>query len=137
MAKNDYWVDTGAYEVQKPGTVKKDTKTVRIVILAVNIVLVLILAFIGFIQFLLHLQKDTEEYKVAYAYFVTSDTFAALHAEESDIRMNQYSGNTTYRNGVRERTVTIGFAVNFRFYEVVCHHENGVWQVCEECTHFD
>ena len=76
MGKNDYWVDTGAYEIQKPGAKQKDTKTLRIVILAVSIFLVLIFAFIGFIQLLLHLQKDTEEYKAAYQYLVTSDAFA-------------------------------------------------------------
>jgi hypothetical protein len=137
MAKNDYWVDTGAYEIQKPGTKPKDTKTLRIVILAVSIFLVLIFAFIGFIQLLLHLQKDTEEYKAAYQYLVTSDAFAALGAEESEIRFNSYSANTSFSNGTKTKNVTLGFTVNFRSFKVVCHQEDGVWQVCEECTPFD
>ena len=137
MGKNDYWVDTGAYEIQKPGTKQKDTKTLRIVILAVSIFLVLIFAFIGFIQLLLHLQKDTEEYKAAYQYLVTSDAFAALGAEESEIRFNSYSANTSFSNGTKTKNVTLGFTVNFRSFKVVCHQEDGVWQVCEECTPFD
>ena len=114
MAKNDYWVDTGAYEIQQPGTKQKDTKALRIVILAVSIFLVMILAFIGLIQFILHLQKDTEEYKVAYQYLVTSDAFAALEAEESDIRFNSYSANTSFSGGTATKNVTLGFTVNFR-----------------------
>ena len=137
MAKNDYWVDTGAYEIQKPGTKQKDTKTLRIVILVIAIVLVLIVAFIGLIQVILNAQKDKEEYKLAYQYLVTSDAFAALGAEESDIRFNSYSANTSFSNGTKTKNVTLGFTVNFRSFEVVCHQENGVWQVCEECTPFD
>ena len=137
MAKNDYWVDTGAYEPQKPADRKKDTKVLRIVLLIVGLSLVAMVAFMGLIQLILHAQRDTEECKAAYSYLIASDAFAALDADESDIRMNQYSGHTTYRDGVKERTVTIGFTVNFRSFEVVCHQEDGVWQVCEECTHFD
>lgn len=137
MAKNDYWVDTGAYEPQKPVTRKRDTKTLRIVLLIVGLSLAGMVAFMGLVQLILHAQKDTEEYKAAYSYLIASDAFAALDADESDIRMNQYSGNTTYRDGVKERTVTIGFMVNFRSFQVVCHQEDGVWQVCEECTPFD
>ena len=137
MAKNDYWVDTGAYEIQKPGTAKKDTKAFRIILLAVSLVLLMILAFLGLIQFVLHLQKDTVEYKTAYQYFVSSDAFAALEADEADIRMNSFSSNTTISGGITEKTVTIGFAVKFRFFEVTCHQENGIWQVCDECTDFD
>jgi hypothetical protein len=137
MAKNDYWVDTGACEPQKPVTTKKDTKTLRIVLLIVGLALAGMIAFIGLIQFILHLQKDTEEYKVAYQYFVTSDAFTALDADESEIRFNSYSANTSFSNGTKTKNVTLGFTVNFRSFEVVCHQENGVWQVCEECTHFD
>ena len=137
MAKNDYWVDTGAYEIQKPGTKQKDTKTLRIVILVIAIVLVLIVAFIGLIQVILNAQKDKEEYKLAYQYLVTSDAFAALDAEESEIRFNSYSANTSFSNGTKTKNVTLGFTVNFRSFEVVCHQENDVWYVCEECTPFD
>lgn len=137
MAKNDYWVDTGAYEPQQPAAQKKDTKILRIILLIAGIFLAGMVAFMGLIQLILHAQKDTEEYKTAYSYLIASDAFAALDADESDIRMNQYSSNTSYNNGVKETTVTIGFMVNFRSFRVVCHQENGVWQVCDECTIFD
>lgn len=99
----------------------------------------LLLAFLGFIQFILHMQKDTEEYKVAYAYFVESDTFAQLDAEESDIRMNQYSHRVTrgFGDETGEETTQIGFMVDWQFYTVVCHKEDGIWQVCPECTKID
>ena len=137
MAKNDYWVDTGAYEPQKPAAQSKDTKALRIVLLIAGLALAGMVAFMGLVQLILHTQKDTEECRAAYSYLIASDAFAALDADESDVRMNQYSANTSYSNGVKETTVTIGFMVKFRSFRVVCHQENGVWQVCEECTHFD
>lgn len=76
---------------------------------------------------------------MAYDYLLTSDAFDALNADSSGIRMNQYA-STTYSSANRDsvtQTVKIGFIVNYKAFEVVCHKENGVWQVCDACTLFD
>lgn len=79
--------------------------------------------------------KNTEEYKVAYNYFIESDTFESLDADEADIFMNSYSSRTEYQNGEGFKTVQIGFVVKFKSYTVVCHgDERGNWFVCDECT---
>ena len=35
------------------------------------------------------------------------------------------------------KTASIGFVVRYKSFEVVCHYEDSIWQVCEECTGFD
>lgn len=112
--------------------------TAKHVVLIVCAVLVFTLAIMGFVQLLLHAQKDTEEYALCYDYLVSSDAFRQMDAEESRIRMNQYSISTHYTpEDAVSQTVEIGFLVNFRPFTVVCHKEQDVWVVCEECTPFD
>ena len=95
-------------------------------------------AFLGMIQLLLNAQKDTPEYQLAYEYLVSSEAFAQLDADASEIRMNSYSSKTSLNpaDGQKSKTVEIGFIVSFRSFTVVCHEENGVLQICEECTNF-
>ena len=95
--------------------------------------------FVGLIQTVLNTQKDTEEYKVAYSYFVESHAFKELNVNESKIHFNQYSSYTytSNDNSSVSQTVKIGFSVNFKSFEVVCHKENDIWQVCNECTLFE
>lgn len=114
---------------------KKDKKFV----LVIAIIIACLAIFVGLIQILLNAQKDTEEYKVAYSYFVESHAFKELNVDESKIRFNQYSSHTytSNDNSSVSQTVKIGFIVNFKSFEVVCHKENGVWQVCNECTLFE
>ena len=118
---------------QNPASHKK--RTTRIVILAVVICMAL---FVGFIQTLLNAQKDNPEYLLAYDYLISSEAFAQTGADASQIRMNSYSASRNLAAGGSEptRTVEIGFIVKFRSFTVVCHMENGTWQVCEECTGF-
>ena len=125
-------------ETQVNMLASKPKKAKRIIAIVVIVIAVLI-AFIGMIQVVLNTQKDSEEYKVAYSYFVESETFKKLNVDESKIRFNQYSLNTykTANSSSVSQTVRIGFMVKFEFFEVVCHKENGVWQVCDECTLFE
>ena len=116
---------------------KKRSKLKVTLIVAGTIVLFFTFMF-TVINIALSSRKDTPEYKVCYQYFVNSDTFKALNADESDIRMNSYSAYT-YRvadGDIADKSVRIGFVAKMKSYQVVCHLENDVWKVCDECTEF-
>lgn len=107
-------------------------------ILITAIVLACLIGFMGLIQLILNSQKDTVEYQLAYSYLISSNAFQQMYAEESDVRLNQYSASTrSGENGSMTKTVRIGFIVNYKSFTVVCHQENGAWVVCDECTLFD
>ena len=114
-------------------------KKVKKAVLVIVIIIACLAIFVGHIQLVLNTHKDTEEYKVAYSYFVGSHTFKELNVDESKIRFNQYYSHTytSNNNSSISQTVKIGFIVNFKSFEVVCHKENGMWQVCNECTLFE
>ncbi|MBQ8575246.1 MAG: RDD family protein [Clostridia bacterium] len=98
-----------------------------------------LIIFMGLIQIALNTRKNTDEYKIAYSYFIESHAFEELNVEEAKIRFNQYSWHTytTEKEHSAIQTVEIGFMVNFKSFEVVCHKENDKWQVCKECTLFE
>lgn len=127
-----------AEETQEKLPVSKQ-KTVKQVVTVVAIVIGCLILFVGFVQVGLNAQKDTQQYQVAYEYFVNSQSFRELNVEESKIRMNEYSlhTETSREDNSTTQTVTIGFFVKFKSFEVVCHKENDGWQVCQECTHFE
>lgn len=114
------------------------TKKQKKVVLIITIIIACLAIFVGMIQVILNTQKDTAEYKVAYSYFLQSQAFKELNADKSKIRFNKYSSSTyTSKNSDSfTQTVKIGFVVNFQSFEVVCHKENDMWQVCDECTLF-
>ena len=101
--------------------------------------------FVGFIAlvagvtlFSLAVSRNTEVYKVAYDYFIESQTFQNLGVDESKIWHNRYSGAARVDpdGGGVTQTVEIGFVVKGKAYLVVCHGQNDLWFVCEECTGF-
>ncbi|MBE6779795.1 MAG: helix-turn-helix domain-containing protein [Ruminococcaceae bacterium] len=108
-------------------------------------IIIFVCAFIAFIIFIvstvmvaISFTRDSEEYKLAYSYFVESDTFKSLNVDESKIFNNSYSSEWEYSNDGNYdlKTTKISFTVKFRTYTVVCHYKNEVWTVCEECTRF-
>lgn len=117
-------------------TPQKKNKTATIVVVAiVAAALSLILMITGFFTLVfsvLDKQKDSPEYKVAYEYLVSSEAFNELSPEPDQIRFNSFRISTV--NG--ESTATVGFTVNGRSFEVVCHKEDGRWIPCRECTKF-
>lgn len=129
--------ENNSYTVEQKNNT--DKKTVMIIITVIAAILVCVIAFIGFIQLILNAQKDTEEYKVAYNYLINSESFEKTGADESDIRLNQYSSkiNSSIGSDSTSRTVEIGFIVNMKSFVIVCHKEDGVWQVCDDCTKFN
>lgn len=111
---------------------KKANKKIIIIIAAY--VLLVALVFVGFQQRI----KTTDEYKIAYNYVVSSKAFRELNVNESRIRMNSYSDMTTDSSDEHSgHRITFGFMVGLLEFEVICHEQNGVCQVCEECTSFD
>ena len=118
--------------------VSKKEKTKKALIIAA-IVVCCLLVFIGFILIALNAAKDTEEYKLAYDYLISSNAYKEMDADESDIHMNSYSSqsHSSANSDYVSKTARISFIVNFKSFEVVCHYEDGIWQVCDECTGFD
>ena len=109
-----------------------------VIILIVAIIITFLIVIIGSIQFALNKTKNTQEYKLAYSYLTESESFKQLNVDESKIRFNEYSSHTySANNDSVTQTTKISFTVKFNSFTVVCHKENGVWQVCEECTLFE
>ena len=83
--------------------------------------------------------KKTDQYAVAYEYFLQSEYFDRLGWEEEDVKLFSYSSNTYVESdGSRRSTAEFGFGKSpFATTYVVCHFENGEWVVCDECTHFE
>ncbi len=133
--------DTPQNEVEKINSYEAPkSHTKRTVLIVVTAVVLSITLFVSGIMLLLCTKKDSEEYKVSYNYLVASECYKRLDAEESDIRMNSYSVNTrsNFKNPDKvTKTAEIGFVVGFHSFHVVCHEENGQWNVCDECTKFD
>lgn len=113
---------------------KSDKKKLFIVIGTVVLFIALI---IGLGCIVLERKKDSQEYKLAYAYLVESDTFSSLNAKESDIWFSGISTSTyTTSTGVSTGTRTLTFNVKWKTYKVVFHDENKKWILCEDCTDF-
>lgn len=106
-------------------------------------IIIIVAALLIFVGFLLHSinrslneKKETEEYKLAYAYFVESDEFKKLGITEDKIKFNTYSSFQTDGNSYKH--VEIGFKTSFsRQITVVLHDEGEGWYVCEKCTGFE
>ena len=120
----------------EPVSKKKPIKTI---ILIFAIILAVIIGFVGIVQIILNSTKKSEEYKTAYNYFTESNAFKKLNADESKIRFNEYSRYSQLGEdgGKFNETAEIGFFVKRKFFTVICHNEDGVWKVCDECTEFD
>ena len=121
-----------------PAPVPSRKQGAKIAAIIAAAVIIWIGATLGIVFTALNSQKDSEEYRLAYAYLVSSSAFGELDADESDVMMNRYSARTTYNpDGSPSKTAQIGFLVNGQPFEVICHQEDGVWTVCEECTLFE
>jgi hypothetical protein len=102
--------------------------------------LAILIGLFGLVQLFLNNKKDTEEYRMAYSYLIGSSAFQQMHAEESDIRLNQYALRThtgTEDHFSSGQTVEITFTVIYRSFTVICHKQDGHWVVCEYCTQFE
>ena len=98
----------------------------------ITIICVSLAVFIATIFIVLDGEKDTPEYQSAYEYFVSSEEFEKSGASENEIVFTSYNHNGTEENA----TVTYTFTARFKQYPIVCHIENGIFSVCEDCTKF-
>ena len=121
-----------------PAPLSKKEKAKKALIITA-IVVCCLLVFIGFLLFALNAAKDTEEYKLAYDYLISSNAYKEMDADESDIHISSYSSqsHSSANSDHVSKTASIGFVVRYKSFEVVCHYEDGVWLVCDECTAFD
>ena len=118
---------------------KSKKQRIKTIVLICAIILACLLIFIGIVQIALHFTKDSEQYKAAYNYFTKSNSFKELDTDESKIRFNSYSSysHISDDSNTVKTTAEITFTVKLKSYTVVCHNENDVWKVCDECTEFD
>ena len=79
--------------IEKKNTYSSKKKNVVIVVGAIVLAAVVLLGFAFLLQTILNSRKDTPEYKAAYDYLVSSQSFKEMDVDESKIRLNQYSVN--------------------------------------------
>ena len=120
------------YSKPKKVTTKKTVLTITAIVAVVLVIL------FSIILISLSSAKKTEEYKVAYNYLIESQMFEEAGVDESKIWFNQYS-LTTYSNPKNDnvtQTAEIGFVVKGKNFQVICHKQNDIWSVCDDCTKF-
>lgn len=115
---------------------RADTK--KTVLTIAGIVILVLVLLISIISISLSTAKKTEEYKLAYNYLIESQTFEEVGVDASKIWFNQYSLTTHSKsnNNNVTQTAEIGFVVKGKSFHVICHKQNNVWSVCDECTKF-
>lgn len=109
---------------------------IAIIVLTVVVFVALI---VGIVFGALNTAKSTEQYALAYEYLVGSESFNSEGADEDDIFFNSFRSSSYPSSSIAEgysAITEISFRVNGVHYVVVCHEYDGVWQVCEKCTHF-
>lgn len=123
-----------SYTPPKPTTARKRKKVWMIIVPSV-IAFVLVLVTIILVSF--HFVKKSPQYDVAYTYLITSEAFNELGVDEDKVIMTSYS-SSTYRgkNTEPHYNVKFTFMVGFKSMEIICHKENDLWYVCEDCTAF-
>lgn len=116
----------------------KNKSTKKIIIICVCVFIAFVIFVSSIVMLAILSTRKSEEYKLAYNYFVESETFKLLEVDESKIFNNRYSSKWNYtENGNYDyKTAEISFMVKFKTYVVVCHYKDDIWTVCEECTRF-
>lgn len=116
----------------------KRVGTKKIVLTIAGAVTLILVLFISIILLSLSTAKNTEEYKVAYHYLIRSQTFEELGVDKAKIWFAQYSLTTRSKsyNDNDTQTAAIGFVVDGKTFRVICHKQNNIWSVCDECTKF-
>ena len=127
--------DVNQYGMKLSANKKGKAKSVLLVIL---IIFLFFMAFYGLIRIVLETAKDSDEYKLAYAYLIESEVFAEAGISEDRIDFRQYNSSTyTDENGLEHCDAELGFKIKGKMYYVICHRVNGEWSICEECTNFE
>ncbi|MBQ2940246.1 MAG: RDD family protein [Clostridia bacterium] len=114
-------------------TIRSKKEKNKSILVVVGIVAAILL-FLSLIQTILHAKKDSDEYRLAHHYLITSEAFQEISAEEKNIRFTSYKFSG---DGKGNGSASLVFVVKSRHFTVILHKENGVWRVCEECTKFE
>ncbi len=119
-------------------TPPKSKASKKLIIICVCIFVAFVIFISSIVMMAISSTRNSEEYKLAYSYFVESETFKSLKVDESKIFNNSYSSEWNFsENGNYDyKTAKISFIVKFKTYVVVCHYKKNTWKVCEECTQF-
>ena len=95
---------------------------------------VLVGTLVSTIFSMLNKSKDSEEYRIAYAYFVESETFKNLNVSEDDIVLTSYGKEISTCNDVRSTYFYLTFFIRGENYQIICHENEAGLYVCTECT---
>ena len=130
--------DCVAQTLVVPLKVPKTNNVKKLTIICVCVFVAFVIFILSVVMIAISSTRDSEEYKLAYSYFVESETFKSLKVDKSKIFNNSYSSEWNFsENGNYDyKTAKISFIVKFKTYVVVCHYKNDTWTVCEECTQF-
>ena len=115
-------------------TIRSKKEKTKSILVVVGIAAAAILLFLSLIQTIPHAKKDSDEYRLAHHYLITSEAFQEISAEEKDIRFTSYKFSG---DGKGNGSASLVFVVKSRHFTVILHKENDVWRVCEECTKFE
>jgi len=126
------------YPEQRAARSAQNKKAMVILFCVLGVAFVLFLVFaIHLASTLLDLQKNTEEYKLAYTYLIESEEFKALGIDEEDVRLASSKTYRTTKDGADYYEAEFGFVIGFsKELYVICHNEGDGWFVCTECTDF-
>ena len=128
------------YDVKKINTYSapRNNSTKKTVFVVIIIAICAIALFVSIILIALSASRATEEFQIAYNYLTESQAFEKLGVDESKIWHNSYSRTIDTALDVDNITQTaeIGFTVKGKSFQVICHKQNDVWSVCDECTKF-
>lgn len=111
---------------------KNNRRAVLIVTAVILAFLLMVGATVGITFLMIKAQTGTEEYRIAREYLV-EDMLGLSPEEAEDITLVGFNRYVS----LGETTAAFTFTDGRHDYEIVCHKENGVWVVCEECSDFD
>lgn len=119
---------------EQPSTTNSKHGTVKTLLIVGGIIVGSIFALLLLIQLILHNTKNSEEYKLAHHYLITSEAYQEISAEEKDIRFTSYKFSG---DGKGNGSASLVLVVKSNRFTVILHKENDAWRVCEECTEFE
>jgi len=131
---------TGTHQIAEINSyaAPKKISTKKTVFMIAGAIALALIVLVSVILLSLSTAKNTEEYQLAYTYFIESQTFKEFDVDESKIWFNQYSlrTHTNAKDNTTTQTAEIGFVVQGQAFLVICHKQNDSWSVCNECTKF-
>lgn len=108
----------------------------KTVLSIVTAVVVFIALLYGITFLALENVKEEAHYQLAYSYLISSEAFAGMEADPSDVKLTGFHSNTSIVNGEKDARVTFTFQIHGRAIPVICHENAEGWYVCTDCTQF-